>query len=222
MKRFIGMLVVMSMFLLAIPFSASAAATEINTPDDYVFWLKGQDGSEKTLEQFSELSESEQVKFVEYINSPKINTELLDAMSKNEKVVLYGGDIVVEHKSATSDISMFAADYAVSQRAVATVLGVDLAQIRERVEYRVTGTPGNQKVEKILNGGGIVDHYWVPFGKMEVKDDQGYVSANGKRAVQRSTFTSSFVHPKFGLTMGTREFTIYGNVNGQLDDWILN
>jgi hypothetical protein len=183
--------------------------------------LKGQDGSEKTLEQFSKLSESEQEKFIEYINDPAVNKELLDAMasSKGEKVSLYGGDIVVRQKSITpGEISIRQADYVVYQVATSTVFGVDVVQIRESVEYRVKGTPGNQTISEILNGGGRVDKYWVPLGKMDVKDDKGYVSS-GNRAVQHSVFTTSFVHPKLGLTVNTNDLTVYGNIKGQPDDW---
>lgn len=203
------------------------APVEINSPGDYIAWLKGQDGAEKSLEQFSELSESDQERFCEYINDPAVNQALMGALaasSSGEEVSLYRGDIVArQEKSITpGEISLRAADYSVHQEATSTILGVDVVQISERVEYRVEGTPGNQKVTKILNGGGTIDKYWVPMGKMDVKDDTGYVNAAGKLAVQRSVFTTYFVHPKLGATIGTNNFTVYGNVKGLLDDWIFN
>ncbi|MDQ0047014.1 hypothetical protein J2T18_001286 [Paenibacillus polymyxa] len=200
---------------------------EINSPSDYIKWLKGKDGAEETLQQFSDLSESDQDKFVKYINDPEINKTLVDAMatSNGEKVSLYGGDVTVtatQEQSKPVKISPQVADYAVSQRATSTILGVDVVQVSERVEYRVEGTSSNQRVSQVLNGGGTINRYWVPMGRMDVKDDKGYVNSSGKLAVQRSVFTTSFVHPKLGATIGTNTFVIYGNVKGQLDSWVFN
>ncbi|WP_313637969.1 hypothetical protein [Paenibacillus sp.] len=218
------------------PLSASATPTteievnkqfsqqvEVKSAGDYIAWLKGQDGSKEILDQFTMLSESDQEKFVEYINDPIINKTLMDVMasSNGEEVSLYGGDIVARQSQsiALGDISIRAADYEVSQKATSTILGIDVVEISERVEYRVQGTPGNQKVASITNGGGSIDRYWVPLGKMEVKDDKGYVNASETLAVQRSVFTTHFVHPKLGATIGTNTFIVYGNVKGVLDHW---
>jgi hypothetical protein len=199
---------------------------EVKSAGDYIAWLKGQDGSKEILDQFTMLSESDQEKFVEYINDPIVNETLMDAMasSNDEKVSLYGGDIIARQSQsiALGDISILAADYAVSQRAVSTILGIDVVEISERVEYRVQGTPGNQKVTSIINGGGTIERYWVPLGKMDVKDDKGYIHASDTLAVQRSVFTTHFVHPKLGATIGTNTFTVYGNVKGVLHDWDFN
>ncbi|MGG1615844.1 hypothetical protein ACIFQM_12570 [Paenibacillus sp. NRS-1782] len=190
--------------------------TEINSPQDYIAWLKGQDAGE-TAQQFSDLSQADQEKFVKYINEPEINKTILNAIatSNGDKVSLNGGDITVKNEQTVtpSKVSPQAKDYAVSQRATATVLGVDIVILRERVEYRVEGTPSNQRISQVLNGGGTIERYLVPMGRMDVKDDKGYVNSSGK-AVQRSVFTTSFVHPKLGAIVGVNNFTIYGDVDG--------
>jgi len=196
---------------------SNAQQIEINSPQDYINWLKGQDGAEDAAQKFSDLSQADQEKFVKYINDPEINKTIMNAIapSNGDKVTLYGGDITVKNEQTItpSKVSPQAKDYAVSQRATATVLGVDVVKLRERVEYRVEGTPSNQRVTQVLNGSGTVERYLVPMGRMDVKDDKGYVNSSGK-AVQRSVFTTSFVHPKLGAIIGVNNFTIYGDVRG--------
>ncbi|URJ45460.1 hypothetical protein MF628_005284 [Paenibacillus polymyxa] len=72
-----------------------------------------------------------------------------------------------------------------------------------------------------INGGSVVDKYLIPMGRMDVKDDKGYVNSSGL-ATQRSVFTTSYVHPKFGLVVATNNFTVYGNKYGSLEDWVFN
>ncbi|MCC3381088.1 hypothetical protein ACFQ5D_22560 [Paenibacillus farraposensis] len=118
-------------------------------------------------------------------------------------------------------VSPQAKDYAVHQRAISTIMGIEVVHITERVEYRVEGTPSNRRVTEVLNGGGVLDKYLIPMGRMDIKDDKGYVNSSGL-ATQRSVFTTSFVHPKFGLVLATNSFTVYGNKYGSLEDWVFN
>lgn len=204
---------------------SSTQQTEINSPSEYIRWLKGQAGAEDAAQKFSDLSEADQEKFVKYINDPEINKTIMNAIatSNGDKISLNGGDISVNHEQTVipSKVSPQAADYAVQQRATSTVMGIEVVQVRERVEYRVAGIPSNQRVTEVLNGGGVVDRYLIPLGRMDVKDDKGYVNSGGL-ATQRSVFTTSFVHPKFGVVVATNNFTVYGNVQGQLDHWVFN
>lgn len=206
--------------------SNAQQSVEINSPSDYLNWLKGQDGAEEAAQQFSDLSQADQEKFVKYINDPEINKKIMNAIatSNRDKISLNSGDITVRHERSVTPakISPQTKDYSVRQRATSNVLGIEVVQVSERVEYRVTGASSNQRVSEILNGGGVVDRYLIPMGRMDVKDDKGYVNSNSSLAVQRSVFTTSFVHPKFGLVMATNSFTVYGNVQGQLDNWVFN
>ncbi|KTS84425.1 hypothetical protein NS115_03565 [Paenibacillus jamilae] len=205
----------------------SVQQTEINTPTDYISWLKGQEGAEDAAQKFSDMSQSDQEKFIKYINDPEVIKTITNAIATSkgdDKISLNGGDITVRTEQTVTPsrvVSPQAKDYAVQQRATSTIMGIEVVQVRERVEYRVEGTPSTQRVTEVLNGGGVVDKYWVPMGRMDVKDDKGYVNSSGL-ATQRSVFTTSFVHPKFGLVVATNNFTVYGNKYGNLDGWVFN
>ncbi|WP_149095700.1 hypothetical protein [Paenibacillus terrae] len=210
------------------PLAASAAPTagievndqssvqqiEINSPSDYIAWLKGQDGAETTLEQFDKLSESDQEKFVKYLNDLEVQKQVLKAFDSEQDVALYGGDIVVSHKEdAPSKVTPQAMNYTVADSSKGTFLGITVSELRSTVTYRVSGTPGNQQIE-VLSGSGQVVRNYNPIIGITVSSERPYTSGDRQYAYQVNYFAHDF-KGTWGLTYGTVKHTLSGDTQGR-------
>ncbi len=211
------------MFLVALPFSASANVSEINTPEDYINYLsnsmsmQSNSSEQDVLEQFKALSADDQQKFVDYISDPDVAASIFKAMSTGEKTKLYGGDVEItfeKGKAADDNISLSSTTtYRQSDQAKTTVLGIDIITVEVYIQYRVSGTNfDNRKITDILNGGGRVLRNWYPSVTISVDDDSPYIQGN--QAYQTSYFEWNFVHPKLGFQIGVNTFKIWGNPHG--------
>ncbi|ADO59825.1 hypothetical protein [Paenibacillus polymyxa] len=199
--------------------STSKQQIEINSPSDYVKWLKGQAGAEETLEQFSKLSESDQDKFVKYLNDVDVQKQVVKAFGSEKDVSLFGGDIVVSHKEdapskdTSSKVTPQAMNYTVSDSSKGTFLGITVSELRSTVTYRVSGTPGNQQIE-VLSGGGMVVRNYNPIIGITVNQERPYTSADRQYAYQVNYFAHDF-KGTWGLTYGTVKHTLSGDTQGR-------
>lgn len=223
MKRFISMLIAMSMFLLAIPFSASAAAVEtqeINTPEDYIQWLSNSPSLNSTAEQsdiiekFKGLSYDRQQKFIDYLNDPEVIGSIYEAALTGNDTMLQNGDIKVTFKESEPKITPQATVYRASHNVVMEIFGITLISMETYVQYRVAGTSNsNLKITEILNGGAMVTRNWYPTANITIDKDSPYISAN--KAYQTAYYHWNFVHEIFGFQIGTQTHKVSGDVFGR-------
>ncbi|MFC7559830.1 hypothetical protein ACFQY3_14190 [Paenibacillus farraposensis] len=190
---------------------------EINSPSDYIHWLKGQAGAEETLEQFSKLSEADQDKFIKYLNDVEVQKQVLKAFASEQDVKLYGGDIVVSHKkgdASSSRVTPMAQNYTVHDSSYGRFMGVNVSELMSTVTYRVEGARGSQKITAVLSGIGLVVHNYNPLVDISVSSESPYTSADRQYAYIVNYFKHSY-RGTGGMTYGTIKHTLSGDTQGR-------
>ncbi|NMP11539.1 hypothetical protein [Paenibacillus polymyxa] len=207
----------------------SESLVGINTPQDYISWLKDQDKSISTsssqdssevIKQFSQLSTSDQEKFIKYINDPEVNKAFFNAMASSEDVSLYGGDIKVEHNKGANEtnskVSPQSINYTVSGYSTGSFLGVKLSELRTDLTYTVGGTSqSNLTVTQLLGSKANVTYNYNPTVKIEALSMNPYIRFDKKAAVTTGNYNFNFIHEKLGLEYGTIIHHMEGDVYGR-------
>ncbi len=223
MKKLLGLFLAFALLVALVPFNGFAQAqsiTEINTPKDYINYLKSKvdasiapnevRSSTQVLHQFTSLSSQNQQKFVDYLNNPDVIKFILDNQGAN--AAGFGGDVKVTVNSHNNEeISLAANKYYRENEATSTVLGIDIIKSKVYIEWEVE----DSKITKILNSGGLVTRNWWPFVDIKVTNDKPYISNNV--AYQTSYFAWNFVHSKLGALIGTVTHKIWGYHDGRYD-----
>lgn len=223
-KKLLSLFVVLVLFLGVLPYSVNAQDSTINTPEDYINYLKSNNkglssqndnDSSVVLEQFQSLSKEDQQKFVDYMNNPEAIKAIFNAMQNGENADLYNGDIKVRVNQNKPDhtITPFATEYKPHAETVASTFGINIITTQVYVQYRVSGG----KVTEILNGGGIVTRNWFPVVNITIKEDKPYINSNKTRAYETAYFTWNFIHSSLGAVVGTGTHTIWGFTDGTWD-----
>ncbi|MDP9675216.1 hypothetical protein J2W97_001199 [Paenibacillus jamilae] len=221
MKKMLSLFVVLVLCLGILPYSVNAQDLSINTPEDYINYLKSNNkglsvqnnnDSSVVLEQFTKLSKEDQQKFVDYMNNPEAIKAIFNAMQSGKDADLYNGDIKVRvtQKEPEHAITPFAAVYKPYAETVASTLGVNIITTQVYVQYRVSGG----KITEIINGGGLVTRNWFPVVNISIKEDKPYINSDKSRAYETAYFTWNFIHSSLGAVVGVGTHTIWGFTDG--------
>jgi hypothetical protein len=229
-KKLLSLFVVFVLFLSVLPYSVNAQdSLSINTPEDYINYLKANNkelnsqndnDSSVILEQFTNLSQEEQQKFVNYMNDPEAIKSIFNVIQSGKDSDLYNGDIKVrvnQNKQAHST-TPFATEYTPHAETVVSTFGINIITTQVYIHYRVSAG----KVTEILNGGGVVTRKWVPLVNITIKEEKPHINSDKRSAYQTAYFTWNFTHPSLEEVIGTGTHTIWGYADGTWESQFLN
>ncbi|MCM3548919.1 hypothetical protein [Shouchella clausii] len=199
---------------------------------EYETWLKEEVSSSQdielleSLEAYEQLSEEEQLKYIDYMYNPEAQEAVMDAFTNivevdnsqtlTETLDDYEGieisTEVVTPSVNKDDISIMASRTSTYKRYV-TVFGIKIFQSTSVVDYTHNG--------KKVTGVGAGDHYVSRNLNPTLN-----ISWSGKRQTYSSTRAQSrvnmqwnFVHKNLGITYGGGELGVWGNHKNQAGGW---
>lgn len=166
------------------------------------------------LSDFENLSSNEREKFISYINNPDLNLEILKALSENKTYVAFNnGDIVVssneqfDQEDSIQARSSIQSRTATASRSV-SVLGLKVFEYSGEIRYKHNGS----SIRSIDHANIWISRNFLPLVDFSWNDSSTY--GVGSRTAHHIEYcTWSFVHEKIGLTYGSHQIEITGNVN---------
>ncbi|GIN13050.1 hypothetical protein J26TS2_29170 [Shouchella clausii] len=239
MKKFLVSFIMITLLASGMAGVVNAESTkeaELNLnklKDDYEAWFKEEVSNsvnEELIEsysQYNELSEEEQLKFIDYLYNPEIQETVMEAFSNEMEVtnvervsekldgyedIVITTEIVTPTVGEDQEFGIMANRTAKYWRYV-TFLGIKVFQTTSTVDYshngsRVTSVgAGDHYVSRNLNP--TLNISWS--GKR-----QSYTST---RAQSRVHMQWNFIHKGLGITYGAGELGVWGNHKNQAGGW---
>lgn len=256
MKKMMTFVMSMVLMLTLIPSVGAEAAKNsgINTPAEYINYLEAKAGAKSKLsgvgsvnsaqstdefiEEFKNLSEEKQQKFVDYLNDPEFLKTLVNAQStsENKSQSFYGGDLVVSNEvvdvpqflnaSSKGDFSTNAVGdsviYAKAATATSTLFGLDFIKTRVDMSIQVTEVQlYTSKVTKILSYSGSLIQNYLPGATISKTVLIPYIVPDSTAAVHKVDWEWKFTLG-YDLTIGTKEQYLTIDKAGNTDTGIYN
>lgn len=101
-RNYVALVAIALCFFTVLP-TVNAQAKEDDTVESYREYLEDQPSSAVAVEQFDEMSRSDQQAVVEYVEDVDVAEQIAEALASDDNTVaLAGGDVVVKTESASS------------------------------------------------------------------------------------------------------------------------
>lgn len=200
-KIFHGIVILAILFTGVFPLQTIAAdpiTAKIESPKDYIKYLeeRGKIDSEalKIRDQFCELSVKKQEKFISYLNKPEVISKVLKTpVEANAEKALYGGDIVISHKTKSEIVDVngdpnlkgtFAKKNSHGHK-LYTFKVTDVREVKfpggipqcKFTAWVIYQSKGKKKVTSVIGGNGNIVN-WCPFWKITKDSVENYVHDN--------------------------------------------
>lgn len=230
-------LVLVSVICLSSSLAIPASAMSVETNDDisisnvspslnvdsYKEWIASQNNMKDSnsyeaqvfLNEFNNLTETEQELFVSYINDSDLLLDVMNSLFNNEDYVeLANGDIVISNSQTLSNEEKLVTSRAALQyrkgtaSANVSVLGVKVFEYSGEIRYGHNGSA----IKEISHANIWISTNWLPL--LDFSWDNQTTYGIGTTVAHHIKYcTWSFVHEKFGVTYGTHQIEITGSVS---------
>ena len=223
----------------AVPASASTFPTSVDTSsiqssinlndslsvESYKDWITSQINmrnsnsyeAQNFLNEFNNLTEDEQELFVSYINDSDLTLNILNLLSTDEDYsTLENGNIIISNDQTFQDKETTVANRATIQNRTATgtqsvtILGIKTFEYKGEIRYSHNGS----SISGISHSNIWISRNFIPLVDFSWSNASTYgVGSSTARHINYCTW--SFVHQSFGMTYGTHQIQISGNVKNQ-------
>lgn len=204
-------------------------AGEVNiqefTVESYKDWIKLNVDSEYAndfLKEFNALTSDEQELFITYLNDVDLIAEIFNAIFNTyDSVTLGKGDINISSSFSYQNENAENEYKSNIQNRVATadrwvdILGITVFQYSAEMRYSHNGST----VTRIDHANIWISRNLFPFTTSTWGNKSTY-GVGTSTATHIDYCTWSFTHPSLGLTFGTHQIEITGNVRNQTNFWI--
>lgn len=170
--------------------------------------------AEELLIEFEKLSPNKKEKFISYINDPSLISETLNSLLEDEGYASFkNGDVIVssnvEYKNSQDSLierGSLQSRIATGSRSV-SILGLKVFEYSGELRYTHNGS----SIKSIEHANIWISRNFIPFHTFTWSDSSTYgVGSNTAHHIKYCTW--SLVHNSLGLTYGSHQIEIKGNI----------